>query len=57
MSKNVNVEPESFVVVFEGLDKLDNLITQSEISLAMRYFQGVLDDRVRPVVQKKEDLP
>ena len=50
-------ESESFTVVFEGLDKLDNLITQSEISLVMRYFQGVLDDRVKAVVQKKEDLP
>jgi len=50
-------ESESFTVVFEGLDKLDNLITQSEISLEMRYFQGVLDDRVKAVVQNKEDLP
>ena len=57
MSGKRNVESESFDVVIENMDKLNFIITQSEISLAMRYFQGVLDDRVKAVVQNKEDLP
>ena len=52
----LNVKKLEIDVTFEDMDKLDFLITQSEISLAMRYFQGVLDDRVKAVAQMKEEL-
>jgi hypothetical protein len=56
MSEKKLKESESYSVVFEGLDTLDNFITQQEISLVMRYLKDVLDDRVTAAKQQKGDV-
>ena len=57
MSKKNVAESESYTIVFENMDELDTQVSQAEISLVIKYFSGIHDDRVRPARQKQEDLP
>jgi len=56
MSKKRVAESE-YTIVFENMDELDTQVSQAEISLVIKFFGGIHDDRVRPARQKKEDLP
>ena len=57
MSKKQKVEVAPLVIEFENIDELRFVITQPEISLVFNHYLKVLDDRVKGVVPKKEDLP
>ena len=47
MSKNRKAEPRSLVIDFENVAELSQLITQPELSLVLKHYLKVLDDRVK----------
>lgn len=55
MSKMNVAESESYTVTFENMDELDTKVSQAEISLVIKFFSGIHDDRVRLMGQKKEE--